>query len=180
MIQKNQLKKILEFKKFIISKYKSYRLLPEIYRTLTGGLLLCLITLVFLLSYDHYRYSKTVSLYKTHSSLSISSRLSPKDALEILNQQTPLELVYNEQVQHYIQLYLNERKDQFDIFRQRSEIYFPIIESYLDKHELPLELKYLAVVESGLNPLAKSKSGAVGLWQFLYNTCTLLDLEVTS
>jgi membrane-bound lytic murein transglycosylase D len=50
----------------------------------------------------------------------------------------------------------------------------------LDKYDLPLELKYLTIVESGLNSNARSKSGAVGLWQFLLNTCRLFDLEVNS
>ena len=61
-----------------------------------------------------------------------------------------------------------------------SQLYFPIFDEALDRYSLPQELKYLTIVESGLNPLAVSKSGAVGLWQFLLNTSRLFDLEVTS
>jgi membrane-bound lytic murein transglycosylase D len=61
-----------------------------------------------------------------------------------------------------------------------SEYYFPIFEKYLDKYNLPLELKYLSVVESALNPRAISVSGARGLWQFMYPTGREYDLDVTS
>jgi membrane-bound lytic murein transglycosylase D len=108
------------------------------------------------------------------------SRNSIQEKILFLNNQTTLELVYNEDVTYYIDLYLNERRDALEGMLQRSEIYFPVIEEYLDKYDLPFELKYLAALESGLNPLARSKSGALGLWQFLYSTCNLLDLEVTT
>lgn len=62
----------------------------------------------------------------------------------------------------------------------RSSYYFPYIEATLDKYELPLELKYMTVIESGLNPMAHSKSGALGIWQFKYNSALLFDLEITS
>ena len=61
-----------------------------------------------------------------------------------------------------------------------SSYYFPMIEQQLDKHQIPLELKYLAIVESALNPKARSKSGATGLWQFMYPTATEYGLNVTS
>ena len=61
-----------------------------------------------------------------------------------------------------------------------KELYFPLFEQQLDKYQLPLELKYLAIVESALNPKAKSPSGATGLWQFMYLTGRDYGLEVTS
>ena len=61
-----------------------------------------------------------------------------------------------------------------------QELYFPLFEQTLDKYGLPLELKYLAIVESALNPKAKSSSGATGLWQFMYLTGKQYDLRVTS
>ena len=61
-----------------------------------------------------------------------------------------------------------------------SEYYFPMMEAMLDKHGLPLELKYLSIVESGLNPKARSVSGAVGLWQFMYLTGKQYNLSVSS
>ena len=97
-----------------------------------------------------------------------------------LNKQTPLELDYNETVREYIENYAVKRKDEFARIIGLSELYFPIFDEMLDKYNLPLELKYLTIVESGLNSNARSKSGAVGLWQFLLNTCRLFDLEVTS
>ncbi len=100
--------------------------------------------------------------------------------VEKLNKLTPVELVYNEDVKRYIDQFLDGRKNELAANLSRAERYFPLIEEILDRYDLPLELKYMAVIESGLNPLAKSKSGAIGLWQFLYNTCSLVDLEVNS
>lgn len=101
-------------------------------------------------------------------------------AIEILDRQTPLSLVYNEEVAEYIDLFLNERRGDLELALLRSSYYFPLIEEALLRYELPLELKYVPVIESGLNPQARSKSGAVGIWQFLYNTCALFDLQVNS
>jgi membrane-bound lytic murein transglycosylase D len=61
-----------------------------------------------------------------------------------------------------------------------SQFYFPLIEETLDKNEMPYELKYLAVVESALNPTARSRAGAKGLWQFMYSTGRLYGLQVNS
>lgn len=61
-----------------------------------------------------------------------------------------------------------------------SGYYFPMIESPLVWHKLPYELKYLAVLESGLDPIAVLTAGAVGLWQFLFHSARMFYLEVTS
>ena len=100
--------------------------------------------------------------------------------IEKLNQETPLTLTYNSVVQEKIDDYLNNRRKDLEDILSRADYYFPVIESYLDKYNLPLELKYIAVIESGLHPSARSRSGAVGLWQFLYSTCSLFDLQVNS
>jgi len=97
-----------------------------------------------------------------------------------LNRVSPVELVYNADVRKYIDLFTGPRKGEMARVIGMSELYFPIFDEILDRHGLPLELKYLTVIESGLNPLATSKSGAVGLWQFLLNTGRLFDLEITS
>ena len=97
-----------------------------------------------------------------------------------LNAQTPLNLEYNEKVKEYIILYLNQRRAHLSEVIGLAELYFPIFEEYLDKYGLPLELKYLPVVESGLNPKAKSATGALGLWQFQLNSAKMFDLQITS
>ena len=98
----------------------------------------------------------------------------------LLDKKTPLELDYNPLVRKYIELYTLKRRDDFSKILGLAPLYFPIFESYLDKYNLPLELKYLSVVESGLNPLAKSPSGAIGLWQFLFHSASMFNLEITS
>ena len=97
-----------------------------------------------------------------------------------LNKTTPLDLAYNEHVRRYIDIFTIERRSQVEQFMGLSHWYFPIIEDYLQRYDLPLELKYLAVIESGLNPLARSSSNAIGLWQFLYGTAQMFDLQITS
>lgn len=97
-----------------------------------------------------------------------------------LNRLSPVELEYNADVRKYIELYTGARKQDMAKIIGLSKLYFPIFEEALDRLSLPHELKYLTVIESSLNPLATSKSGAVGLWQFLLNTGKLFDLQVTS
>ena len=87
-----------------------------------------------------------------------------------LAKKTPLDLEYNSPVRKYIEIYTVERRGDVSKILGLSKLYFPIFEYYLDKYDLPLELKYLSVVESGLNPMAKSSSGAIGLWQFLLHS----------
>lgn len=97
-----------------------------------------------------------------------------------LNSQTPLELSYNPYVKTYIDLYTQRRRKQVMRMLALAEYYFPMFEEILDKHNMPLELKYLAVVESALNPQAKSRVGATGLWQFMYGTGKLMGLNINS
>jgi membrane-bound lytic murein transglycosylase D len=73
-----------------------------------------------------------------------------------------------------------QNRDKLQLIMTRSAFYFPIFEECLNKYNLPLELKYLAAVESALDPTAISKSGAVGLWQFMKPTSDIFDLQVTS
>lgn len=97
-----------------------------------------------------------------------------------LNTRSPVALDYNKEVRRYIDLFTGPRKADMANIIGLSKLYFPIFDEILDRYSLPYELKYLTIVESGLNPLAVSKSGAVGLWQFLLNTSRLFDLQVTS
>jgi len=97
-----------------------------------------------------------------------------------LNMSSPVELDFNQEVKHYLEQYLGPRKTEMEKIIGLTKVFFPIFDEYLDRYNLPLELKYLTIVESGLNPLATSPSGAAGLWQFLYNTGELFDLEISS
>ncbi|HNW88526.1 MAG TPA: transglycosylase SLT domain-containing protein [Bacteroidales bacterium] len=93
---------------------------------------------------------------------------------------SPFEYVYNQQVRNYIDVYSVKKRKLTSRLLGMAEIYFPLFEEQLDKHDLPLELKYLAIIESALNPIAKSRCGASGLWQFMLNTGKMYDLQVTS
>jgi len=103
-----------------------------------------------------------------------------KKRLAILNSETPIELVYNKEVKSFINLYANRRRVLTEKVLGLSQIYFPMFEEILDRYDMPLELKYLAVVESALNPAAGSNKGAKGLWQFMYGTGKVYGLKVTS
>ena len=91
-----------------------------------------------------------------------------------------IELPYNQVVRDCIDLYAERRRGLVRYMLGMADFYFPIIESVLDKYGLPLELKYLAVVESALNPVALSRVGASGLWQFMLPTGKSYGLEINS
>ena len=97
-----------------------------------------------------------------------------------LNNRSSINYSYNKTVQSFIEAYLIKNKKLLSRMLSLSSYYFPIFEQTLDKYDLPLELKYLAIVESALNPNARSKSGARGLWQFMYPTGKQYGLEVNS
>lgn len=100
--------------------------------------------------------------------------------LTVLDHRTPFALTYNSVVQSYIDLYALRKRDQTSRMLGLAELYFPVFEEALDRHGLPQELKYLAVVESALNPAARSRAAAVGLWQFIVGTGKLYGLRVDS
>ena len=102
------------------------------------------------------------------------------ERIETLNKLTPVNLVYNADVQAYIDVYTVKRREHLAKIIGLSELYFPLFEEYLSNAGLPLELKYLAVVESALDAKAKSTSGAMGLWQFLFHASRMFDLQVNS
>ena len=76
---------------------------------------------------------------------------------------SPIDFDYNSHVKRYIDVFIVERRDQLSKIIGLTDYYFPLFDEVLSKYNLPLELKYLAVVESALNPLAISPTGAVGL-----------------
>lgn len=100
--------------------------------------------------------------------------------LKKLDAKSPMNLTYNEDVQAYIDLYLVKARKVTSKLIGLTEIYFPLFEQMLDKYDIPLELKYLPIIESALNPSVKSWAGAVGLWQFMYPTGKMYGLEVNS
>jgi membrane-bound lytic murein transglycosylase D len=108
----------------------------------------------------------------------------PADVIEErirkLDNQSPFKLVYNKEVQAYISMYSERKREQVSRMIGLSELYFPLFEEALSRHKMPLELKYLAIVESALNPAARSRVGAQGLWQFMYATGKLFKLDVSS
>ena len=101
-------------------------------------------------------------------------RLQELDAL------SPMQLDYNPVVRSFIDLYSKRRREQVGRMLGLANYYFPLFEQALDKYDMPLELKYLAVVESALNPTARSRVGAAGLWQFMYATGKMNGLTVNS
>lgn len=90
------------------------------------------------------------------------------------------ELVYNPVVKKYIELYTMRRRKQMSYMLGVGNYYFPIFEQALDALDLPMELKYLPVIESALNPRAYSVAGASGLWQFMYGTGKIYGLQGNS
>lgn len=104
----------------------------------------------------------------------ISDRIARLDAI------SPFKMVYNAEVKAYIDMYANRKRNLVSRMMGLSHLYFPMFEELLAKHKMPLELKYLAIVESALNPNARSRAGAVGLWQFMYGTGKIFNLQVNS
>ncbi len=84
--------------------------------------------------------------------------------------QSAVSLDYNPYVQTYIDIFLNKRKDEMGKMVTLGKYYFPIFEKALAAYKIPQEFKYLPIIESSMNPMAVSRVGATGLWQFMYTT----------
>ena len=103
-----------------------------------------------------------------------------KERLAKLDAVSPFHIEYSKGLENIIKSYLKNRPKSFSRLMALSEYYFPLFEEYLSKYNVPMEIKYLAVIESALNPRAKSRVGATGLWQFMYPTGKQFNLEVNS
>lgn len=90
------------------------------------------------------------------------------DRLRCISKNIPL--VYNERIHSFINYFTVRDREYTRMIMRRKNLYFPLFEKYLAKYGLPDELKYLSIIESGLNPRAISRARAVGLWQFMSGT----------
>ena len=103
-----------------------------------------------------------------------------KTRLQEMDEKSPFHIEYNQGLENIIKSFLKNRKRSFERLMAVSEYYFPLFEEAFDKQNVPLEIKYLAVVESALNPKAVSRVGATGLWQFMYQTGKQYGLKIDS
>lgn len=88
-----------------------------------------------------------------------------------------IDITFNKTVKAFIDYFAVRNRDYTRMVVQRQQVYFPLFEKYLAKHNMPDDLKYLAIVESGLNPKAISRAGAAGLWQFMPATGRIYRLD---
>ncbi len=133
---------------------------------------------------NHYCYSTDKCLLNAHSYApeqvpTFSSELVAQ-RMQVLDKNTPFDLVYNPTVQGFIDLYAVRRRDITSKVLGMSQLYFPMMEEALVRHNIPMEMKYLSIVESALNPTAISRAGAGGLWQFMVATGKQYGLDVNS
>lgn len=103
-----------------------------------------------------------------------------KERLAAMDAKSPFKIEYNQVLENLIKSFLKNRKKAFGRLMATSEYYFPMFEEALAKKNVPLEIKYLAIVESALNPKAVSRVGATGIWQFMYNTGKQYNLHIDS
>ncbi len=123
--------------------------------------------------YDNRREKKVKRAMSIHQADSVYARMLSEIP-------SVLTFSYNAKIKEAIQLYLGKRSRLISSMLRLAEVYFPEMEVILDKHNMPYELKYLAIVESALKPSAGSRAGAKGLWQFMAPTAKVQGLEVNS
>lgn len=111
---------------------------------------------------------------------SLWSTATFKSRLAALDQRTPFHISYNSSLERIVRNYLKTRRTQIERLMGLSHYYFPMFEEVFAQYGLPLEMKYLAIVESALVPTATSRVGARGLWQFMFQTGKMFDLKVNS
>lgn len=102
------------------------------------------------------------------------------ERLNKMNEMSPFHLDCNEDVLQFIDFFSRKRRSFTSVTLGRSKLYFTMFEEKLAQHNMPLELKYLSVIESGLRPQIRSRAGAMGLWQFMYRTGKMYGLNQNS
>ncbi len=130
------------------------------------------------LSEEMYREVADLDYEKTYPNSLPTDTL--KARLARLNQKTPFNVEYNPSLENVIKSFLVRKRDLMERMLTVSQFYFPLFEQQLDNYDIPLEMKYLSIVESALNPRARSRVGATGLWQFMYSTGKQYKLNVSS
>lgn len=103
-----------------------------------------------------------------------------KERLRLMDEKSPFNIEYNQQLENLVKNFLKNRKRSYERLMGLSQYYFPTFEEALARYNVPLEIKYLAIVESALRSNAVSRVGATGLWQFMYETGKQYGLKIDS
>lgn len=137
-----------------------------------------------------YNLDSLMSLYMSKKYLSMPGDcemknenpvFTPEEYIDRLRRMpTVMEMGYNDIVQRFIDRYMAHLRHSVSYMLGATNFYVPIFEEALEAYQVPLELKYLPVIESALNPRAVSRVGATGLWQFMLGTGKQYGLEVNS
>ena len=131
--------------------------------------------------YVHSNLRKGDTVSFNMDSVHFRSSVTDKEYLQRLaDMNSFITLPFNETVRNYIILYSEKMPTKMSSMLALSQYYFPIFEEIFDRYGLPKELKYMAVIESAFNPVAVSRAGAKGMWQFMYNTAKMYGLTINS
>ena len=130
---------------------------------------------------NDWKAKNYIDLGKDCSTSTVNPEFSDSVYIDRLSRMpTVMEMPYNEIVRKFIDMYAGRLRNQVAFMLSACNFYMPIFEEALDTYGLPLELKYLPIIESALNPSAVSRAGASGLWQFMLNTGKIYGLESNS
>ena len=103
-----------------------------------------------------------------------------KERLRLLDEKSPFNIEYNVQLENLVKNFLKNRKRSYERLMGLSQYYFPLFEEAMARYNVPLEIKYLAIVESALRSNAVSRVGATGIWQFMFETGKQYGLKIDS